>query len=484
MNESLFQAGITAIGLCANYAFFRSATVPIVHAASWLIGMAFYLAASLLFLLIPGLFHTISVFFPLTIFVAISGVVAFRRRPPSRKDLFLMTVTMLLVMVTSLLLQIFEFNSWAGDSIYQILDARRIVYEDHWSSLVVMKFANWGLLAVLVQIPAAWLGIPYFSSMSPLALLFSLATFLIIIWESLSFMQVFGTLRVAITMIATGTLATCNIFMLLGVLIHNAVFANAYLFLCLGALWLSECHKSAAWRQLSLVAALAFVLGRIESPIFTTILLALFLFGNDVQQNFRLYVTTCSFANCVWWVVVACSIGTLDGISPVRALFLASLPLTLLPLVWLPERKAVQEILRHGVTATWIGLALLLLMCMLFRQQEMIHALKIMFVHLQHPNWGLFPPLLVVVGLLISPSPKIPYAATFRVGIPALFLIVAALGLFRIPYHSSTLDSANRIMAMLLAPGIFYFVLVLSGTGRTNDIPVSQADFRPDLENQ
>ena len=390
-----------------------------------------------------------------------------------------------LFILVSLVLNHFNFSLICGDTTLMLPYARKLADDKMLDVLVLSALRTRGVSYYIFQSLAYMLGRYYLQVIGPMLGVSFFLTFFYWVKTTLDRYQLKNNSSLWIAVLSAVTFFSSVFVVQMSVGLHVNIFAAAYSFLFIILLGEGFGQHDSSLKILAMLALIAHLLTRIEASVFSAIILAVFVFRNEVSYRERLAVVFPFSIFLVGWYSYIHLMGTAGrGLidSNTIGTFLAA-PLLLLIgafFSFLAPRRLLDLIPK-------LMLLLILCLCLValaWRTKQMIDSFYAMIANLiAAGHWGRMGLLLLLAPFLVVLLPKIKGEEPFVFGIPICFLALYLMAMVTpFSWGIDFWDSTNRSY-LALAPALFFLLTVKASiaffSSRNADYEIAYNKIRP-----
>jgi hypothetical protein len=383
-----------------------------------------------------------------------------------QESIYLLPFTLCFILVM-VLASHYNYSIASPDSAVMIATGRRFAFEG-FSSAIIEELSLRGVFLPQLQSASVFLGDDYlFAAQPAFGYTFVLAYFYLS-------QRILGQLGLSkrqalvFTLLATLTLFTTYFIAFQFFYIHTNLISAAYLFVSISGFWLASVEGNEDWMNVGVLALLGFSLARTEAPLFALLFLILVISAGRVSFRIRFKTILPYLSSLIFWYLYLywrMGEGTYI-LNPERTLLVIGSLVALALLVLLSEVKVIMRYLLPHLPRIMLGVLVLLLIFMVIQKPDhfRISIYASIFNILETGEWGLTWLVFTFLFFVSLTGPRVPGEELFFYGILAFFAILLAIVYFRVPYHASWGDSANRMFTHIL-PIVVLYVLMKATQG-------------------
>ena len=464
MGQILFLTGLQLFGVYFGLLFKRKIPFVFIVITGYLWGALIWVVGGTLLqiLNIPFTVPGMASFFGL---LALGIAVLHARKETwksSKRELSLIFWAALVFFLVLLLASHFNFSIASPDSAVMIATGRRFTFEG-FSPAIIEELSLRGVFLPQLQSASVFLGDDYLYAAQPaFGFTFLLAYFYlsqrILCQLGLNKRQV-----LVYTLLATLVLFTTYFIAFQLFYIHTNLISAAYLFVAVAGFWLASVEGVEDWLVVGILALMGFSLARTEAPLFALLFLVLVISADRVSYQIRLKTILPYLSSLVFWYLYLywrMGEGTYI-LNPERTLLVIGSLAALALLVLLSAVKAIKRYLLPHLPRIMLGLLVLLLIFMIIQKTDhfRISIYGSIYNLLETGEWGLTWLVFSFLFVVSLTGPRMPGEELLLYGIASFFATLLAIVYFRVPYHTSWGDSANRMFTHILPIVILYVLM-------------------------
>ena len=469
MSQVLFLTGLYGFGVCFGLLFRRKIPFVFIVITGYLWGALIWVVGGTLLQILKIPYTAASMAFLFGFLVLGISVVHVRNKTwklSRQESIYLLPFTLCFILVM-VLASHYNYSIASPDSIVMISTGRRFAFEG-FSPAIIEELSLRGIFLPQLQSASVFMGDDYLYAAQPaFSFTFSLA-FFYITQRILSQLGLSKRQALVYTLLSTLILFTTYFIAFQFFYIHTNLISAAYLFVAIAGFWLALIEGIEDWMIFGILALAGFSLARTEAPLFALLFLVLVISAGRVSYRIRLR-TILPYLGCLvfWYLYLYWRMeeGTYI-LNPERTLLVIGSLAALAVLVLLSEVKAIKRYLLPHLPRIMLAALALLLALMVFQKPDhfRISIYSNIFNMLETGEWGLTWLVFAFLFFVSLTGPRLPGEDLLLYGIASFFATLLAIVYFRVPYHTSWGDSANRMFTHIL-PIVVLYVLMKATQG-------------------
>lgn len=385
----------------------------------------------------------------------------------SNREWILLLSTALVFTLVPLLASYYNYSIASPDSVVMIATGRRFTFEGLPPS-IIEELSLRGVFLPQLQSASVFLGDDYLYAAQPAFGFTFVMAFFYISHRILGQLGLSKRQALTYTLLATLILFSTTFIAFQFFYIHTNLISAAYLFIALGGFWFVSVEGNEDWMIIGTLALTGFSLARTEAPLFALLFLTLVISAGRISYKTRLRTILPYLSGLIFWYLylyLRMGEGTYI-LNPERTLLVIGSLIALALLVLVSEVKWIKEFLLPHLPKIMLGILALLLVVMVLQKPDhfRISIYSNIFNMLETGEWGLTWLVFIFLFFVSLTGPRVPGEELLFYGILSFFAALLAIVYFRVPYHTSWGDSANRMFTHIL-PIVVLYVLMKTGAG-------------------
>lgn len=340
----------------------------------------------------------------------------------------------------------------------------------------LVPLLSWGSFMVTLHAVAPLIGATYISSLTPCLFLTAIVTMGWLVSRMLNNINRSGNFQrsVVLSLLAIAVYLSPWMIRREAIHIHTPLSSTAFVVIALGSFWLGQVEHNNAWETVTVAGLIGLSFTRLESPILVLELLIIMLSVHRLPYKKRLSLVVPVAGTLLFWLCllfpVARSASSAWFLTGYRYwAVLISVAGMLAASIFARGKWFDEKLLAH---LQWGPIALgggVLLAGLAFKTDHILTSLINQGTALTSPWWGTLTwgALLVAWLVLRLIADSEVNFAVFEQFIPAFTVTIAALALFRGPYHSGLRDSSNRMFTIIFPVLVLVVIVTLATSQRS-----------------
>jgi hypothetical protein len=470
MGQFAYLFGLHVVGTLFGLLFKKRLPMPFLCVTGFFWGAMLWVVAAILLMTLSLPYTLASILIVLGLVVAALVVIHIKQETwrLSSQELYWLGGSLLVAALVILAAVSTNYTRATPDSFALIVLGRNFA-QDGFTAWSVSRLSDWGVFLPVLLSANVFLGQDYLYALLPTISFFYFSSFFIVSYLAAKKLLNNTAKALIVSTIAVFLLASTYIVAFQVFYIHTNQPSAAYLFLAVVSFWFATSEENNTWLIFGTIALLGFSLMRTEGPLFALIPLVLFLSEGKASYKERLLVTLPLAAMLtVWYIIIALGVTAEDGlITPASTLVVIAPLIGLGGLAALTYFRFVNQYMKQLSSLMIVVLLFAGVAFFLVVPHHMIVSSTSLLSNLLTPNrWGFSWFIILSMIPVFFIKPDLPHEKILSVVVPAYFLLLIDLAYARLrfgePFHTSLLDSANRLSTQVFPIVVLYGSLKFS----------------------
>ncbi|MDY6873298.1 MAG: hypothetical protein SVR81_04940 [Chloroflexota bacterium] len=371
----------------------------------------------------------------------------------------------------------FYFNNFffaTTDSVYLVVMARNLV-ESGLSKWYFSSPRGMGLFVPFIQTIPMLFGLDYAWFIQPAFMAAFIALFVFFAERSARRFIQSKVMRGLLVFLTAVLYVSADLVFIMTTYIHTNFDSGLFFFLAIASLYFGVEEDQPAW----FVFVPAFLMGfgalRTENVITALILILIYVGSQKIQSRIqrRVFLPYLIFQFGLYLRILLMHPDTYsDQMSNGQILIVLAGVAAVAAVLYLTETKFLRSFILPRLW--WLVPAGLLAVVSVLGAFNFQHLLGNLQVNLKAffvtGNWGAVWWVVVALALLFSFRIQFPQKQQLLGLILSFFIMIALLGMLRVPYHERWFDSANRMLAHI-APLVLFYLITLAAAASVPSQP-------------